>query len=118
MCADRGAAPKRRRTRSEQGFSLIEALMALVVVGGAVAAVLPPLARALGAKAGRDAGVSATLFAQSLLEAHAPPGATRPGRWEGAAPGGARRDRKSTSLNSRHANTSYALFCLEKKNIE
>src|SRR5438445_9246084 len=27
-------------------------------------------------------------------------------------------DRKSTRLNSSHANTSYAVFCLKKKNIE
>src|SRR3712207_8423866 len=27
------------------------------------------------------------------------------------------RDRKSTRLNSSHANTSYAVFCLKKKNI-
>lgn len=88
MCADRGAVGGRRRARSERGFSLVEALVALVVVGGAVAAVLPPLALALAAKAERDAGVSSALFAQSLLEAHAPPGAARPGRWEGTAPEG------------------------------
>ena len=76
-------------TRRASGFSLVEALVALAVVGGAVAAVLPPLARALAAKAERDAGVSAVLFTQSLLEAHAPPGAARPGRWDGAAPEGA-----------------------------
>src|SRR3712207_7954144 len=29
---------------------------------------------------------------------------------------GRQRDRKSTRLNSSHANTSYAVFCLEKKN--
>src|SRR3712207_7258840 len=29
----------------------------------------------------------------------------------------ARRDRKSTRLNSSHANISYAVFCLKKKNI-
>src|SRR3712207_8960098 len=29
---------------------------------------------------------------------------------------GARRDRKSTRLNSSHANISYAVFCLKKKN--
>src|SRR3712207_8912586 len=29
----------------------------------------------------------------------------------------ARSDRKSTRLNSSHANTSYAVFCLKKKNI-
>jgi hypothetical protein len=67
---------------------LVEALVALAVIGGAVAAVLPPLARALSAKAEGDAGVSAVLFAQSLLEAHAPPGAARLGRWEGIAPEG------------------------------
>src|SRR5438445_3304731 len=39
----------------------------------------------------------------------------------GAPPGGAsrdaawRRDRKSTRLNSSHANISYAVFCLKKK---
>src|SRR5438445_8982956 len=28
------------------------------------------------------------------------------------------RDRKSTRLNSSHANISYAVFCLKKKNIQ
>src|SRR3712207_7979964 len=32
-------------------------------------------------------------------------------------PGGQRRDRKSTRLNSSHANISYAVFCLKKKKI-
>src|SRR3712207_8301560 len=36
-----------------------------------------------------------------------PPGATRPA--------GDRADRKSTRLNSSHANISYAVFCLKKK---
>src|SRR3712207_7415650 len=31
--------------------------------------------------------------------------------------GRGRRDRKSTRLNSSHANISYAVFCLKKKNI-
>src|SRR3712207_7384846 len=31
------------------------------------------------------------------------------------APGGALGDRKSTRLNSSHANISYAVFCLKKK---
>src|SRR3712207_8161014 len=31
-------------------------------------------------------------------------------------PGAGRRDRKSTRLNSSHANISYAVFCLKKKN--
>src|SRR3712207_8459244 len=30
----------------------------------------------------------------------------------------AREDRKSTRLNSSHANISYAVFCLKKKNIK
>src|SRR3712207_8412814 len=30
----------------------------------------------------------------------------------------ARRDRKSTRLNSSHANISYAVFCLKKKNTK
>src|SRR3712207_7088361 len=51
------------------------------------------------------------------------------GRAPGGGPGGAeehaglgqlaevrRRDRKSTRLNSSHANISYAVFCLKKKN--
>src|SRR5438445_3717823 len=38
---------------------------------------------------------------------------TRPAR--GAPPAGRMRDRKSTRLNSSHANISYAVFCLKKK---
>src|SRR3712207_8871363 len=34
---------------------------------------------------------------------------------ERAAPGGGPQDRKSTRLNSSHANISYAVFCLKKK---
>src|SRR3712207_7439295 len=33
----------------------------------------------------------------------------------GARPGGRGQDRKSTRLNSSHANISYAVFCLKKK---
>src|SRR3712207_8808149 len=33
----------------------------------------------------------------------------------GSGPGGVPRDRKSTRLNSSHANISYAVFCLKKK---
>src|SRR5687768_17753839 len=33
-----------------------------------------------------------------------------------ARPGGDRRDRKSTRLNSSHGYISYAVFCLKKKN--
>src|SRR3712207_8071221 len=35
----------------------------------------------------------------------------------GSRPAVGRRDRKSTRLNSSHANISYAVFCLKKKNI-
>src|SRR3712207_8463305 len=55
---------------------------------------------------------------------HEPKGARRPtGRADGGvqaeASGAAERrygDRKSTRLNSSHANISYAVFCLKKKN--
>src|SRR3712207_7587746 len=40
-------------------------------------------------------------------------GTPRAGR--ARAPGGAGVDRKSTRLNSSHANISYAVFCLKKK---
>src|SRR3712207_8203025 len=33
------------------------------------------------------------------------------------APGCYQKDRKSTRLNSSHANISYAVFCLKKKNL-
>src|SRR3712207_7175007 len=36
-----------------------------------------------------------------------------PARWHEWAP----QDRKSTRLNSSHANTSYAVFCLKKNNL-
>src|SRR2546430_13628892 len=36
------------------------------------------------------------------------------GRWHH----GARRDRKSTRLNSSHSQISYAVFCLKKKNTQ
>src|SRR3712207_7061247 len=35
----------------------------------------------------------------------------------GSTPAPAQADRKSTRLNSSHANISYAVFCLKKKNI-
>src|SRR3712207_7948882 len=71
-----------------------------------------------------------TLF-RSLDRDDAAPGAGAPGgprphalrlaRCAGAAPAGTARnislraDRKSTRLNSSHANISYAVFCLKKK---
>src|SRR3712207_8473162 len=39
------------------------------------------------------------------------PGPSWPGRGSGGG------DRKSTRLNSSHANISYAVFCLKKKNL-
>src|SRR3712207_7037234 len=43
----------------------------------------------------------------------------RPARREGVeAADAGRQDRKSTRLNSSHANISYAVFCLKKKNIQ
>src|SRR3712207_6971239 len=35
--------------------------------------------------------------------------------WRAGTPDKGRRDRKSTRLNSSHANISYAVFCLKKK---
>src|SRR3712207_7466865 len=43
------------------------------------------------------------------------PDARRAGRVRGR---GGRADRKSTRLNSSHANISYAVFCLKKKKIQ
>src|SRR3712207_8549246 len=42
-------------------------------------------------------------------------GQPRRGELSGPVPQSARRDRKSTRLNSSHANISYAVFCLKKK---
>src|SRR5947209_14782123 len=42
-----------------------------------------------------------------------PPKKGRWGQWDGITT----LDRKSTRLNSSHANISYAVFCLKKKNI-
>src|SRR3712207_8357277 len=39
-----------------------------------------------------------------------------PARWARSGLSEARIDRKSTRLNSSHANISYAVFCLKKKN--
>src|SRR3712207_7131742 len=46
---------------------------------------------------------------------HALGGRRSPGEGEGSEPRCVRRDRKSTRLNSSHANISYAVFCLKKK---
>ncbi|MBB5693061.1 type II secretion system protein [Muricoccus pecuniae] len=72
-----------------EGFTLVEALVALLAIGGAVATVLPTLGTAMRARAEREGQVAAALMAQSLLDAHAPPGAAREGRHSGRAPEGA-----------------------------
>src|SRR3712207_7762955 len=64
-----------------------------------------------------------TLFRSRQRPLHAGPGArlspVNPSRTvrsrRGAEPDHDRRDRKSTRLNSSHANISYAVFCLKKK---
>src|SRR3712207_6931964 len=60
------------------------------------------------------------LVRQVLLLAHAV-GDVRPvavvGEHLGQQRGPGHQDRKSTRLNSSHANISYAVFCLKKKNI-
>src|SRR5574337_1588432 len=40
------------------------------------------------------------------------------GSWSARRSGRARRDRKSTRLNSSHHSISYAVFCLKKKNTK
>src|SRR5436309_10879172 len=57
-----------------------------------------------------------TLFrSRDLLRAPAAPGDAPPPASRAAARRG-RSDRKSTRLNSSHVKTSYAVFCLKKKN--
>src|SRR3712207_8991554 len=48
---------------------------------------------------------------------HATPANTSAGTYSGASPdpSHSQQDRKSTRLNSSHANISYAVFCLKKK---
>src|SRR3712207_7535658 len=65
-----------------------------------------------------------TLFRSSFTD-HSPSAgrqrqSSSPSAWTSAriAAAWARRDRKSTRLNSSHANISYAVFCLKKKNKE
>src|SRR3712207_7344992 len=55
--------------------------------------------------------------AARLLGGHRGPASAGPPGRAGSVPGGPRaaRDRKSTRLNSSHANISYAVFCLKKK---
>src|SRR3712207_8192394 len=54
-------------------------------------------------------------FADEVLALDSLVGAPVSQRW-GYTPGQVASDRKSTRLNSSHANISYAVFCLKKKN--
>src|SRR3712207_8878569 len=49
------------------------------------------------------------------VDPEAPSHNRSPSRGEGARPSPRPADRKSTRLNSSHANISYAVFCLKKK---
>src|SRR3712207_7145641 len=75
-----------------------------------------PISADAGAAAG--AGPPRDLREHPVAAGH-PGGARRPGRRGRAARSRHRRslapDRKSTRLNSSHANISYAVFCLKKK---
>src|SRR5258705_2215623 len=56
-----------------------------------------------------------TLFRSTSWAACSAPSACSPPCASVSAPGAARRDRKSTRLNSSHLGISYAVFCLKKK---
>src|SRR3712207_7024631 len=65
-----------------------------------------------GAEPGQDRHVIVGL---RRLGAEAEPGQSRHVEHAAADQGGEGEDRKSTRLNSSHANISYAVFCLKKK---
>src|SRR3712207_3481128 len=70
--------------------------------------------RLVAERRGRDWLVRPSEVRRYLREGgHAPMSAPTRSRQEAAAP--AMGDRKSTRLNSSHANISYAVFCLKKK---
>src|SRR6266498_615754 len=56
-----------------------------------------------------------TLFPYTTLFRSRPAGCAAPGAAWRCCRASARRDRKSTRLNSRHVRISYAVFCLKKK---
>src|SRR3712207_7092556 len=79
--------------------------------------IYPPERRA-GQRGQRLAGAGAARREPAAGVVHPPAGRSRGGR--GAHARRTRRsglDRKSTRLNSSHANISYAVFCLKKKKI-
>src|SRR3712207_7592799 len=64
-----------------------------------------------------DQGVRRTARQRGLVPRHHPAGQVAFGRPDRAAGRSLQlQDRKSTRLNSSHANISYAVFCLKKKN--
>src|SRR3712207_8439622 len=67
--------------------------------------------RGAAARADRPRGVRLPLPQQARVLVHA-----ARGRADAGLPQGRPLDRKSTRLNSSHANISYAVFCLKKKN--
>lgn len=92
-CADpssgnRPAARGTDRRAVRRGFTLVESLVALAVLGGALSIAVPPLGTALRARTARESLIDAALLAQSLLDAHAPPGAAREGQWQGRSADG------------------------------
>src|SRR3712207_8171511 len=81
--------------------------------GGAAAAVVVDGAGAVGELADVLAGGAGGAVGEPGREAGADAGAEAGGDAGAELPA----DRKSTRLNSSHANISYAAFCLKKKNI-
>src|SRR3712207_8574621 len=81
----------------------------------------PPLFRSLPAQAERRGPAHLPPADQRAAEPHLVAVEERAGvgdarRGHLPQPGGRHQDRKSTRLNSSHANISYAVFCLKKKN--
>src|SRR2546429_1581534 len=66
--------------------------------------------RWLGLAPAHSRNCRAESLSQSILETSAPPNSAN---WNWSA----RRDRKSTRLNSSHGYISYAVFCLKKKKL-
>src|SRR5258707_3980132 len=66
-------------------------------------------------RSGHGVGLAASGDAEQHLRAVVAPDAFDQVGDRGGLVEGIRRDRKSTRLNSSHANISYAVFCLKKK---
>src|SRR3712207_7934654 len=69
----------------------------------------------LGAADGQVPGLGVQVGAESHLQDHLLRDTPRLGRAVRVMEGTEHEDRKSTRLNSSHANISYAVFCLKKK---